>query len=86
MQDSLTLRARVPYNMLNISLVYRSMDRKVERDQHCFECGMPLFTISDKVVAVYDGGITIESLRADQRQIGVICKRQRCAQHYMLEV
>jgi hypothetical protein len=25
-------------------------------------------------------------LRADQRQIGVICKRQRCAQHYMLEV
>lgn len=83
---SASIMAKVPYNMLNISLVYRSMDRKMERDQHCFECGMPMFTISDKVVAVYDGGITTELLRAEQRRIGVICKRHRCAQHYQLEV
>ena len=87
MPNSLTIGlSRVPYNTLNISLVYRSMDRKVERDQHCFECGMPLFTISDKVVAVYDGGITTELMRTEERRIGVICKRHRCAQHYMLEV
>jgi hypothetical protein len=78
--------SRVPYNTLPISIVYRSMDRKVEREQHCIECGMPVFSISDKVIAVYDGGITTELLRTEQRSVGVICKRHRCAQHYTLEV
>jgi hypothetical protein len=80
------LRVQVPYNQLDISIVYRSMNRRVERDQHCTECGMPTHTISDKAVVIYDGGTTTEMLRTEQRQIGIICKRQRCAQHFQLEV
>lgn len=77
---------RTPLNALPISLVYRSIDRKIERDQHCIECGHPFFSISDKVIAVYDGGITTELLRNGQRTIGIRCKHHYCKQRFRLEV
>lgn len=77
---------RTPYSTLAISLVYRSIDRKVERDQHCIECGHPFFSISDKVVTVYDGANSIELLRSGQRTVGVRCKHHYCKQRYRLEV
>ncbi len=86
LSQSVQLRQRTPYNTLNIALVYRSMDRKLERDQFCIECGQPFFTISDKIVAVYDGGITTEFMRTEQRVIGLRCKKHICKQHYQLEV
>lgn len=81
-----SVRLRTPFNVLDISIVYRAMDRKAERDQHCIECGMPMITISDKAVRVYDGRIATEHLRTNQRQLGITCKRRGCSQHYQLEV
>lgn len=84
--SALALRAKVPFNYLDISIVYRALDRKVEREQHCVECGATTHTISDKAVVIYEGNTTIEYLRTEQRQIGLTCKRKYCAQHYQLEM
>lgn len=77
---------RPPAHQMNITLVYRSLNVKRERDQFCIECGQPFFSISDKIVVVYDGGITHEMLRTSQRVIGIRCRRHSCKQHYQVEV
>lgn len=77
---------RPPSHQLNITMVYRSIEAKRERDQYCIECGQPNFSISDKIVAIYDGGVRTEHLRTDQRTIGIRCKRHTCKQHYLLEI
>lgn len=68
------------------SLVLKSVDRKLYRDQYCLECGKPFMAISDKYVALYDGGIPIDVLRSDQRVIEARCKNHHCKQFYRIEV
>lgn len=77
---------RPPSHQLNITLVYASLNVKRERDQFCIECGQPFFSISDKIVAIYDGGVTTEYMRGKERTIGLRCKRHTCKQHFQLHV
>jgi len=77
---------RTPYNQMPITLVYKSIDRKLYRDQFCQECGHPYMAISDKVVTVYDGNIPIDMLRGVDKLIETRCKYHYCKQYYNLLV
>lgn len=78
--------SRTPGYKIPISLVYRSIDRKYERDQFCIECGHPFMTITDKVVTVLDAIVPVKHLRNNQTSIGVRCKQHYCKQRYKLEI
>lgn len=80
-----TLR-RAFYNELPISLVYRSLNRKLYREQHCIECGHPLMNISDKYVAIIDGNIPVDLLREHERVLEARCRHSICRQYYRIEV
>jgi len=84
MQISVSIRT--PYNQLPIALIYRATDRKLYRDQFCIECGHPFMSISDKFVAIHDGGVPIDLLRADQAVLEARCKNHYCKQYYRVEV
>lgn len=77
---------RTPYNQMPISLVLKSIDRKLYRDQYCLECGHPFMAISDKYVAMYDGGIPVDKLRESQKVIEARCKYHYCKQYFRVEV
>jgi hypothetical protein len=77
---------RTPYNQLPIALTYRSIDRKMYRKQYCLECGFPFIAISDKYVAIQDGGIAVDMLREDNRLIEVRCHNHNCKQFYRIDV
>lgn len=76
---------RTPYNQMPISLVYKSTDRKLYRDQYCIECGHPFMAISDKIIAIYDGANPIEYMRGDEKVSEARCKYHYCKQYYRLE-
>lgn len=78
--------SRTPWNQLPIALVYRSLDRKLYRDQYCIECGHPFMSISDKYVSVIDGNLPIDKLRTEQRIIEARCRHSRCQQYFRVEV
>lgn len=77
---------RTPYNQMPIALVYRSIDRKLYRDQYCLECGKPFIAISDKFYSVQDGGIPIQQLRTNDRVVEARCKSHYCKQYYRVWV
>lgn len=77
---------RTPYNQLPITLAYKSIDRKLYRDQYCIECGHPFMAISDKVVTIYDGNIPVEKLRIDERVLEARCRYHPCKQWFRIEV
>lgn len=77
---------RTPYNQMPIALVYRSIDRKLYRDQYCIECGHPFMAISDKFFSVQDGGVAIDKLRRNDRVIEARCKSHYCKQFYRIWV
>lgn len=77
---------RTPYNTLPIALSYVSMNRKLYRDQHCIECGQPFLAVSDKILAIDDGGVPIEYLRSGERVLEARCKRHSCKQYYRVFV
>lgn len=79
-------RIRTPYNQLPISMVLKSIDRKVYRDQYCVECGHPFMSISDKYVQIYDTAIPIEKLRTAERVISARCNFHFCKQFYRVEL
>lgn len=78
--------AKVPYNTLPINLIYRSIDRKLYRDQFCIECGHPFMAISDKYVAIIDGNVPVDLLREHERVLEARCRFHPCKQHYRVEV
>lgn len=78
--------SRTPYNELPITLVMKAVRQKVYRNLHCFECGMPIAQITDKIVVAFDGDTEIARYEPDR--IGVVdmrCDRHTCKQHYRLE-
>jgi len=77
---------RTPYNTMPILLTYRSTDRKLYRDQYCIECGHPFMAISDKYVAISDGGVSIDMLRRNDRVLEARCKSHQCKQYYRVWV
>jgi hypothetical protein len=77
---------RTPYNQMPIALTYKSIDRKLYRDQYCIECGHPFMAISDKYVAIQDGGIPIDMLRGSERVLEARCSHHYCKQYYRVEV
>lgn len=77
---------RTPYHQMHISLVYRSIDRKVYRDQFCLECGQPFMAISDKFLSIQDNSIPTELLRTGERVVEARCKRHTCKQYYKVYV
>lgn len=77
---------RTPYHQMHITMVYRSIDRKVYRDQYCLECGRPFMAISDKFVSLIDATIPTELLRNGERVIETRCKNHTCKQYYKLYV
>ena len=77
---------RTPYHQMHINLVYRSIDRKVYRDQFCVECGQPFMAISDKFVMIQDATSPVETLRTGERVIESRCKRHTCKQYYRIWV
>lgn len=79
------VRNFVPYNTLPITLVYRSIDRKVFRDQFCIECGHPFIAISDKYVTIIDSATPVQILRGHQRALGARCRHTDCKQHFVVE-
>lgn len=77
---------RTPYNQMPITMVYKSIDRKIYRDQYCQECGHPYMAISDKVVTVFDSNIPVDMLREHDRLIETRCRFHTCKQRYNLLV
>lgn len=77
---------KTPYHELPITMVLKSIDRKVYRDQFCLECGHPFFAISDKFIRIYDGAVPIEMLRENERVIEQRCEHTYCKQFYRLDV
>lgn len=77
---------RTPYHQMPIALTYRSIDRKMYRDQFCIECGHPFMSISDKYVSIHDGGVPIDKLREDERILEARCSYHYCKQYYRIEV
>jgi hypothetical protein len=77
---------RTPYNTMPILLTYRSVDRKLYRDQYCIECGHPFMAISDKYVAISDGGVAIDMLRKNDRVLEARCSYHPCKQHFRVWV
>ena len=80
------IAVRTPYHEMPIALIYRSIDRKLYRDQYCIECGHPFMSISDKHVAIHDGGIPIDLLREDERVFEARCKYHYCKQRFRVQV
>jgi hypothetical protein len=80
------VRQRTPYNQLPITLVLKSIDRKLYRDQFCIECGHPFIAISDKYITIQDGSTPIETLRTEQRVQEARCSYHYCKQYYRVEV
>lgn len=78
--------ARTPYNELPIALTYVAIDRKTYRDQYCIECGHPFIAISDKYIAISDGGTPIDQLRDENRVLEARCKNHYCKQYYRVNV
>ena len=77
---------RTPYNQLHINLVYRSIDRKLYRDQYCLECGHPFMAISDKYVSIIDATIPTDMLRETERVLEARCRYHQCKQYYKVYV
>lgn len=77
---------RTPYHQLPISLILKSIDRKLYRDQFCIECGHPFMAISDKYARIYDGSVPIELLRLNDRVVEHRCSFTQCKQYYRVEV
>lgn len=77
-------RTRTPYNDLHIGLIYRSIDRKVFRDQYCLECGHPFMAISDKYISIMDSTTPTEQLREGERIIEARCKFHYCKQRFKI--
>lgn len=86
MQFTVSTTIRTPYHQMPIALAYRSIDRKLYRDQFCLECGHPFMAISDKFVAIQDGGIPIDMLRENERVLEARCRFHACKQYYRIEV
>ncbi len=86
MSISVTTTIRTPYNQMPFSLVLKSIDRKLYRDQYCIECGHPFMAISDKYVSMYDGNIPVDKLREGERIIEARCRHHYCKQYYRIEV
>lgn len=86
MSIQVAITIRTPYNQMPIALTYKSIDRKMYRDQFCIECGHPFMSISDKYVAIHDGGVPIDLLREDQRVLEARCKNHYCKQYFRIEV
>jgi len=82
----ISIKDKVPYNQLPITLVLNSINRKVYRDQYCIECGHPFVAISDKFVSILDSSIPIEKLRETERLIEARCRHHYCKQHYRVYV
>jgi len=80
------IRVRTPYNQMPILMVYRSVERKLYRDQYCLECGHPFMAISDKFYSVQDGGVAIDHLRTGDKVVEARCKSHNCKQYYRLWV
>ncbi len=77
---------RTPYNQMPITLAYKSIDRKLYRDQYCIECGHPFISISDKYITITDATTPIEMLRTDERVSEARCRYHYCKQYYRLAV
>lgn len=86
MSIGVTTTIRTPYNQMPISLVLKSTNRKLYRDQYCLECGHPFMAISDKYVAIYDGNIPVDKLREGERIMEARCRFHPCKQYYRVEV
>lgn len=86
LEQSLQAKVRTPYNQMPIALIYRSIDRKMYRDQFCIECGHPFMAISDKYVSIQDGGMAVDILREDNRVLEARCKNHYCKQYYRVDV
>ena len=80
------INIRTPYSQMPIALIYRSIDRKLYRDQFCFECGHPFMAISDKFYSIQDGGIPVDKLRENEKVIEARCKYHPCKQFYRVWV
>lgn len=80
------ISTRTPYNQLPISLVLKSIDRKLYRDLFCLECGHPFVAISDKVIQIYDANVPVDKLRENEKVVEARCRYHYCRQYYRLEV
>lgn len=77
---------RTPYHQLPITIVNKAMRQKVYRPVYCVECKWPLAEITDKVVIISDGDISLEHLIPDA--LGIVdihCSNHRCKQYYRME-
>jgi len=82
----LDTRTRTPYNQLPMTMVLKSVDRKVYRDIHCLECGHPFVAISDKVISIIDATTPIEILRENEQVIEARCRYTYCKQFFRFYV
>lgn len=77
---------RTPYNEQPITVVMKATRQKVFREAHCWECGMPIAEITDKIVTVFDGVTPLIQLEPDRMGIVELhCNRHTCKQYYRME-
>jgi hypothetical protein len=85
MQFSVSVSERkTPYNEMPMTMVLKSIDRKVYRDIFCSECGHPFMAITDKIVTILDSNIPTDMLRDSERIVETRCKHHYCKQRYNL--
>lgn len=77
---------RTPYNQMPITMVLKSIDRKLYRDLYCLECGHPFVAISDKVIALLDSTPPIDKLRETEQVVEARCRFHYCRQYYRMLV
>ena len=77
---------KTPYNQMPFTLVLKSIDRNLYRDQYCIECGHPFMAISDKFVTLYDGTTPVDKLRQNDRVLEHRCRFTHCEQYYRIIV
>lgn len=77
---------RTPYNTIPMTLVLKSVDRKVYRDIHCMECGKPFIAISDKFISIIDAAFPVQMARGGERVIEGRCSSHYCKQRYHVYV
>lgn len=80
------MNVRTPYNQMPMSIVLKSTDRKLYRDQYCLECGHPFMAISDKFIRLYDATVPTDVLRSEQRVLEARCSFHYCKQYFRIEV
>jgi len=77
---------RTPYNTMPITVSLKSMDRKVYRDQYCWECGRAFVAISDKFISIIDAAFPVQMARGHERVIEARCGNHYCKQYYHMYV